>query len=46
MMIYNLMDIRLVSTLGLTDEDVNDIKNIKGVDRSISNILFRCYINI
>ena len=28
---YNLMDLRLVSTLGLTDEDVNDIRNIEGV---------------
>lgn len=29
---YNLMDIRLISTLGLTDKDVDDIKNIKGVE--------------
>ena len=29
---YNLMDIRLVSTLGLTDEDVDEIKKIKGVE--------------
>ena len=28
---YNLMDLRVVSTLGLTDEDVKDIKNIEGV---------------
>lgn len=28
---YNLMDLRVISTLGLTDEDVNDIKNIEGV---------------
>ncbi len=28
---YNLMDLRVLSTLGLTDEDVNDIKNIEGV---------------
>ncbi len=29
---YNLMDIRLISTLGLTDKDVDDIKNIEGVE--------------
>ena len=28
---YNLMDLRVLSTLGLTDEDVKDIKNIEGV---------------
>ena len=28
----NLMDIRLLSSMGLTDDDVNEIKNIKGVD--------------
>ena len=28
----NLMDIRLISTLGLTDKDVDDIKNIEGVE--------------
>lgn len=28
---YNLMDIQLVSTLGLTDEDVEEIKKIEGV---------------
>lgn len=28
---YNLMDLRVISTLGLTDEDVKDIKNIDGV---------------
>ena len=28
----NLMDIRLVSTLGLTEDDVNEIKKIDGVD--------------
>lgn len=28
---YNLMDLRIVSTLGLTDDDVNDIRNIEGV---------------
>ena len=28
---YNLMDLRVVSTLGLTNEDVKDIKNIDGV---------------
>lgn len=29
---YNLMDIRLQSSLGLTDADVNAVKNIEGVD--------------
>lgn len=29
---YNLMDIRLVSTLGLTNNDVNEIKKIDGVE--------------
>ena len=29
---YNLMDIKLLSTLGLTDNDVNEIKDIKGVE--------------
>ena len=29
---YNLMDIRLVSTLGLTDEDVKEIKKVDKVD--------------
>lgn len=29
---YNLMDIRLISTLGLTDKDVDAIRDIKGVD--------------
>ena len=29
---YNLMDLRVISTLGLTDNDVNDIKNIDGVE--------------
>lgn len=29
---YNLMDIRLLSTLGLTDEDVKEIKKIDNVD--------------
>ena len=29
---YNLMDIRLLSTLGLTDEDVAEIKKIDNVD--------------
>ncbi|WP_027702574.1 ABC transporter permease [Metaclostridioides mangenotii] len=29
---YNLMDIRLLSTLGLTDSDVDEIEKIKGVD--------------
>ena len=29
---YNLMDIRLISTLGLTDKDIDDIKNIEGVE--------------
>lgn len=28
---YNLMDIKLISTLGLTDDDVSEIKNIKDV---------------
>ena len=28
---YNLMDLRVISTLGLTDEDIKDIKNINGV---------------
>ena len=28
----NLMDIRLLSSMGLTDDDVNEIKNIKGVE--------------
>ena len=28
---YNLMDLRVLSTLGLTDEDVNDIRKIEGV---------------
>ncbi|WP_242824225.1 ABC transporter permease [[Clostridium] dakarense] len=28
---YNLMDIKLISTLGLTDDDVSEIKKIKGV---------------
>ncbi len=28
---YNLMDLRVISTLGLTDEDVKDIKAIDGV---------------
>lgn len=28
---YNLMDLRIISTLGLTDEDVKDIKKIDGV---------------
>jgi len=29
---YNLMDIRVVSTLGLTDEDLKVVNNIEGVD--------------
>lgn len=29
---YNLMDIRLISTLGLTNKDVNEIDNINGVE--------------
>lgn len=29
---YNLMDIRVLSTLGLTDEDVEAIRNIEGVE--------------
>ncbi|RDY27202.1 ABC transporter permease [Romboutsia weinsteinii] len=29
---YNLMDIKVLSTLGLTDDDVNTIKDIKGVE--------------
>ncbi len=29
---YNLMDVRLISTLGLTNKDVNEIKNINGVE--------------
>lgn len=29
---YNLMDIRLLSTLGLTDSDVDEIEKIKNVD--------------
>ena len=29
----NLMDIRLISTLGLTEDDVNEIKKIDGVDK-------------
>ena len=28
---YNLMDLRIVSTLGLTEKDLEDIKNIDGV---------------
>ena len=28
----NFMDIRLVSSMGLTDDDVNEIKKIKGID--------------
>ncbi|MGX4601071.1 FtsX-like permease family protein [Faecalimicrobium sp. JNUCC 81] len=28
---YNLMDIKLISTLGLTDDDISEIKKIKGV---------------
>ena len=28
---YNLMDLRIISTLGLTDNDVSDIKQIDGV---------------
>lgn len=28
---FNLMDIRLVSTLGLTDEDIEEVKKIQGV---------------
>ena len=31
---YNLMDIRVVSTLGLTDEDLKVVNNIEGVDNS------------
>lgn len=31
---YNLMDIRVVSTLGLTDEDLKAINNIEGVDNT------------
>ena len=29
---YNLMDIKSISTLGFTDEDVNEIKKIRGVE--------------
>ena len=29
---YNLMDVRIISTLGLTDKDVNEIKNINGIE--------------
>jgi putative ABC transport system permease protein len=29
---YNLMDIRLLSTLGLTDPDVDEIEKVKGVE--------------
>ena len=29
---YNLMDIRITSTLGLTDNDVDEIKKIEKVD--------------
>ena len=29
---YNLMDIRVASTLGLTDDDVDALKKIKNVD--------------
>ncbi len=29
---YNLMDIRVVSTLGLTEDDLDAIKNIEGID--------------
>ena len=29
---YNLMDLRVISTLGLTDDDVKDINSINGVE--------------
>lgn len=29
---YNLMDIRVISTLGLTDEDASELKKVEGVD--------------
>ncbi len=32
---YNLMDIRIVSTLGLTEDDVEEVGKIKGVEKSI-----------
>ena len=32
---YNLMDIRVVSTLGLTDEDLVAVNNIDGVESSV-----------
>lgn len=32
---YNLMDIRVVSTLGLTEEDLTKIKDIEGVSQSV-----------
>ena len=35
---YNLMDIRITSTLGLTDNDVDEIKKIEKVDGSNINL--------
>ncbi|WMM26446.1 FtsX-like permease family protein [Tissierella sp. MB52-C2] len=32
---YNLMDIRLVSTLGLTEDDLKEINKIKGIKESL-----------
>jgi putative ABC transport system permease protein len=30
----DMMDIRVLSTLGLTDDDINDIKNVSGIDEA------------
>lgn len=34
---YNLMDIRIVSTLGLTEDDLKEIEKVEGIEQSLSS---------
>lgn len=34
---YNLMDIRIVSTLGLTEDDLKEIEKIEGIEQSLGS---------
>ncbi|WIV10473.1 FtsX-like permease family protein [Proteiniborus sp. MB09-C3] len=36
---YNLMDLRIVSTLGLTEEDLNEVSKISGVKESLGTYI-------
>ncbi|MEG1142719.1 MAG: ABC transporter permease, partial [Clostridia bacterium] len=42
----NFMDFRLVSTLGLTNEDIEEIKKVDNVDNVIGSNSFDCITNI